>query len=209
MRPYDMKATRNGLRRRGEQVLVLAGVLLGGVGCSENRGPGTTLGREAGWSQATLPGVSEPAAREAGVYAMRQWFRLDPAAPADGVIQGLPEEYEQRGGTGRIRDEAVGYRNRLRRTATLVIQETPTGCVAKCRVQVERLDTADHRVFSSNEQFGDVPNETPIDREAGVTPRQQQVWTTLPRDRDLERRILNVLRDELAQGGPASQPTPG
>jgi len=184
-------------------------LLLGGVGCSESRGPGTTLGREAGWSQATLPGVSKTAACDAGLYAMRQWFRLDPAAPSDGVIQGLPEEYEQRGGTGRIRDEAVGYRNRLRRTATLVIQETPTGSVAKCRVQVERLDTSDHRVFSSNEQFGDVPNETPIDREAGVTPRQQQVWTALPRDRDLERRILNVLRDELGKGGPASQPTPG
>lgn len=203
--------TTNRNRSPSQATLAAAAVLimLGGFGCSESRGPGSTLGRESGWSQATLSNVSRAAAYQAGVYAMRQWFRLADASPADGVIKGMPEEYEQKGGTGRIRDEAVGYRNRMRRTAMVVIQETPTGCAAKCRVQVERLDTADHRVFRSNEQFGDVPNETPIDREAGVTPRQEQVWTAMPRDRDLERQILDVLRAELSKGGPTSQPAAG
>ena len=176
---------------------LLAAALAGGCSDAKERDVEMGGGRESGWSQMQLPGVTRDAAYEAGVYAVQQWFRLAETSADSAVIRSATEEYEQKGGTGRIRDSAVGYRNRMRRTATLVVRPLGEGCVAKCRVQVERLDTADHRVFRRNDQFGDVPNETPIDREAAVSAKQDQVWTPMPRDRQLEREILNVLREQV------------
>jgi len=173
-------------------------LVVGATGCSDLESPGSGGGRMTGWSQTVLPDTPRDAAFDAGVYAMRQWFHLAETVPEEGLVRGATEEYQQEGGTGRIRDDAVGYRNRMRRTAALVIGERETGCVAKCRVRVQRLDTADHRVFRRNEQFGDVPNETPIDRGAAVSTRQDQVWTDMPRDRALERQILNLLQSRTS-----------
>ncbi len=159
-----------------------------------------------GWSQIRLPDTSPERAFEAGLYAMRQLFPIAEASPAKGLIRSAPREYDQKGGTGRIRDDTVGYRNRMRRTATLLIIERETGCIAKCRVRVQRLDTADHQVFRRNEQFDDVPRETPIDREAGISPSQDQVWTDQPRDRELERQIRNLLRSRVMGEATGSNP---
>ena len=128
---------------------------------------------------------------------MQQWFRVTETDPQRGVIQSAPSEYEQKGGTGRIRDAAIGFRNRMRRIGAIVVQEVGEGCIVKCKVAVQRLDTADHRAFRSNQQFGDVPNETPIQQEAGVSPQQEQVWTDMPRDRALERQVLDVVQNRL------------
>jgi hypothetical protein len=137
---------------------------------------------------------------------MRQWFPIAEASPEEGLIRSATREYDQQGGTGRIRDDTIGYRNRMRRTAMLLISEWGTGCVAKCRVRVQRLDTSDHQVFRRNEQFGDVPSETPIDREAGIRPSQDQVWTDRPRDRDLERQIRELLRSRVMSEDAGSDP---
>lgn len=177
-------------------------VAMAAAGCSDLDATGAGGGRETGWTPMRLPGVSRDAAIEAGVYAMGQWFRLaDDTSPSDGIIQSVREEYEQAGGTGRLRDGTIGYKNRMRREATLVIRERETGCLARCRVRVQRLDTSDHRIFRRNEQFGDVPSETPIDRDAGVSARQNQVWTDMPRDRELERNILALLRSRVTGEG--------
>lgn len=189
-------------RRNILKVLTLAVCLtvpaaFGGCSDAKDRDVEMGGGRESGWSQMQLPGVTRDAAFEAGQYSLQQWFRVAEVSADGGVIRSATEEYDQKGGTGRIRDSAVGYRNRMRRSAILVIRPLGEGCVAKCRVQVERLDTADHRVFRSNEQFGDVPNETPIDREAAVSAQQDQVWTPMPRDRPLEREILDLLRSRV------------
>ncbi len=184
------------VRRLTGAVTLLVGLsfIVCGVGCSDASRTRTGSGRASGWTPSRLPKVSRTEAFDAGVYAMTQWFRLAETSPTEGIIRSTAEEFDQQGGTGRIRDGAVGYKNRMRRIATLTIREKDGGCIAHCRVQVERLDTADHRVFRRQQQFGDVPNETPIDREASVSPEQNQVWTPMPRDRDLERQILALLQ---------------
>lgn len=175
------------------------------AGCSDFGGSGLGGERTEGWSQITLPNVSRDAAFEAGVHAMRQWFRLDDVSADSGVIRSAASEYDQKGGTGRIRDAAIGYRNRMRHQATLIITDQGTGCVVQCCVAVQRLDTADHRVFRDNSRFQDYPNETPIDRDAGISSSQDQVWTDMPRDRKLEQEILGVIRNRVA-GPPRSAP---
>jgi hypothetical protein len=187
--------------RLGAVVPLLAGL----TSCSQFEDPDLSLEQSSQtWSQVRLPGTTRAAAFDAGLHALRQWFRVDNASPAEGVIRTASAEYEQRGGTGRLRDTAIGYRNRLRRTATLVVQDSPTGCVARCMVRVERLDTADHRLFTQSERFVDYGNDTPIDRGAGLSAAQDAVWTPMPRDRALERQILDVLQNQI---GTASAPS--
>lgn len=192
---------RLGGGRFGRAIAALA-VLAVLTGCSDAR-PGARIDRAstADWSQIKLPDAAAPLAYDAGMYAMRQWFRLAETDPERGLIQSAPGEYEQKGGTGRIRDAALGFKNRMRRTGTLLVQDFGGGCIVKCKVAVQRLDTADHRAFRSNQQFEDVPNQTPIQQEAGVNPSQDQVWTDMPRDHALERQILDIVRDRLAGGG--------
>lgn len=192
-----MKPVSNGMRtvtRGVDKILCSGSVLLVGLlaGCLDPGGAGSP--NVSRWSALSLPDAPRAAAFDAGVHAMRQWFTVAEASPAKGLIRGASKEYEQEGGTGRFRDAAVGYRNHLRRSATLLIRERSSGCVASCEVRVQRLDTADHRLFHQNRQFSDVPSDTPIDRDAGISPQQAQVWTDLPRDRKLERQILDVLR---------------
>lgn len=183
--------------------------LTGIPGCSalDVAGGGPAAPRTEGWSQVILPDVSRAAAFDAGLYAMRQWFRIEESLPESGSIRSAAVEYDQKGGTGRVRDAAIGYTNRMRRSATLVVQESGGRCVARCVVHVERLDTADHRVFRDARRFDDYPTETPIDSEAGVSRSQDQVWTAMPRDRSLERDILNVLKSRVIEPETATAPS--
>jgi hypothetical protein len=200
---HPMKRTRLTDTRKGPTWLrwavafcPAAAVILAG-GCSEIDRAELRRTKTEGWAQLRLPGTSKQAAFDAGVYAMRQWFNLRSVSAERGLIEAIPAEYEQKGGTGRIRDAAIGYTNRMRRTGAMMVEDRGTGCVVKCRIGVQRLDTADHRVFRQNEQFGDLPTETPIDREAGVSPQQNRVWTDMPRDKSREREILAVVRNRV------------
>ena len=123
---------------------------------------------------------------------MRQWFRRVDPQPGEGLVKRLATEYTQAGGTERLRD-TIGFRNRLRRIGTLTVVPRGAGCVVSCRIDRQRLDTADHRVFRQNEQLNDLPNRTPLERDAGLSAKQEQVWTDLPRDRALELQTLDLV----------------
>lgn len=166
-------------------------------GCGDFASAPIQSARTEGWSQAQLPGVSQDAAFDAGVYAMKQWFRLEEVSPSLGQIRSVPTEYTQSGGTDRIRDTALKFRNRMRRTATLAVLGGDDGAVARCEVRVQRLDTSDYRIFKDMDRFDDYSSETPIESGAGATPEQRETWTDLPRDRKLEGEILSVIRNRL------------
>lgn len=172
------------------------------AGCVGPGASGTARDRPAGGSRALLPKVAPDAAFDAAVYAVGQWFRVAEASRSEGAIRSVTEEFEQKGGTGRIRDAALNFPNRMRRTAAVYVSPHPTGTLVQCEVRVERLDTADHRAFRDNLRFNDYPNETPIDREAGVSAEQDQVWTSMPRDSRLERDILDVIRSRVLPEAP-------
>ena len=53
-----------------------------------------------------------------------------------------------------------------------------------------------------------MPNETPIQQEAGVGPQQEQVWTDMPRDRGLERQVLDVVQNRLEGDAGTREATP-
>src|SRR6185295_12477365 len=169
------------VRSIGLTLLCLVAITPGG--CSDFEEPTPTRAHNEGWSTIRLPFITRDAAYNAGLKAMQQWFRIAESSKADGQIRSVTTEYEQKGGTGRIRDAALNFKNRMRRTATIYVEGEGSGSVARCVVEVQRLDTADHRVFQNNERFDDTPNQTPIDRDASVSTTKDQVWTDMPRDR--------------------------
>lgn len=152
---------------------------------------------EAGASMRRLPETSVDVAFDAAVEAIRQHFTQAFPSRDLGFVEGPMVEYDQRGGTGRIRDTAIGYRNRLRRKATIWVAPSEAGALVRCQVRVQRLDTSDQRTFQSQQEFNDVPNATPIEREAGVDPAQEQSWTDLPRDQAMERELLSIVINQI------------
>jgi hypothetical protein len=192
--------------RRSILLLMLSGPFFVS-GCSDSDSGLATPRRNEGWTTIRLPDTTKAEAFEAALYAMKQWFRLEQVSPVDGQLRSVTMEYDQRGGGERIRDTALKFRNRMRRTAYLHVQEQGADCLARCIVRVQRLDTADHRIFRGNDTFTDYPTETPIDREAGVSAGQDQVWTDMPRDRQLESDILGVLRSRLQGATTRAVPT--
>lgn len=198
--------TNDNIIRRGAGFLGMALVLgIAGTGCSSNGGDGVVdRPRVEGWSQRRATGVSGQQAADAAKASLQQWFgRVNTQPGSTLLVQGGPSEYTQKGGGDRVRD-TVGFNNRLRRTATVQIRPVDDGCIIQCVVERQRLDTADQRVLQENRGGSDVPNATPIERDAGLTRSQQDSWTDLPRDRDMERTILNSI---IARLGGAETPT--
>lgn len=188
--------------RRGSGRVWAPGCLLVlfAAGCAgEPRGP-----RISGWSRERVEGVTSDAALDAARYALSQWFRVERVDRELLTLTSAAAETTERGATGRIRDEAVGYRNRIRRLATLRLRATADGgVIAECHVRRERLDTSDHAALARNMTLDDQPTETPVESAAGVSAEQAQVWTDIGRDRELERRILDVLRSRVQRRGAA------
>ncbi|MCK6456663.1 MAG: hypothetical protein L6Q92_09070 [Phycisphaerae bacterium] len=191
--------------RHGLATAILAGILSVGCDPADRR---ADIPR-AGWTSQRIEAGSEADVFEAARFAVSQWFRINEARPSEGMITTYPNETEERGGTGRIRDDAIGYRNRIRRLATVRVRKTGAGVATECVVVRERLDTSDMRVFETNRQFNDVPNQTQISGEGATSARQNEVWTEVGRDRALERDILRAIRDRLAQPQRSAAPTAG
>jgi len=186
--------------RRAACAALACGLLGSAVGCDASARRGGPVRFEGRTER--FAGVTAATAFDAAEFALRQWFRVDQSRPDEGLLTTFPSEYDERGGTGRIRDDAVRFPNRLRRTATVRVRSTADGAAVECVVKRERLDTSDHRVFAHARTFDDLPNQTPITAEAATTPRKNEVWTDLGRDRALEMDILRTVRERLADQTP-------
>ncbi len=127
----------------------------------------------------------------------KQGFRLKSVDSDQLRIETQPTEQSVRGGEGRIRDSVVKMPNRVRRTATLEFSTRGEDLQAWCQVKIERLETADFRVFQQQRNSEDAPLQTPIDREAATTAKQNTVWSGAGRDESMEREILADLHDRI------------
>lgn len=123
-------------------------------------------------------------------------FRVKSADVDNYSIETYPNEKTERGNEGRIRD-GLKLPNRVRRTASLEFAKRGSDMEAWCQVKIDRLTTSDHRVWAGQREFDDVPTQTPIDREAATTDKQNTVWTSAGRDESMEREILSDLRNRI------------
>lgn len=177
-------------------------------GCSGPRsesGSRTPTGR---WNRINLPNSTPDQTIDAALVALQQYFPAVNPSRNEGRLETPMVEYSQRGGTERIRDAAVNPTNRMRHKATVIVTPSEKGCVAMCEVRVQRLDTADQRAFQQHREFSDVPNQTPIQRDAGVSGEQSDSWTEMPRDAKLERDILQIIFNRVSPPPDATSPAP-
>lgn len=114
------------------------------------------------------------------------------------IVISASVEYSATRDTGTPSD-FVGVPNTLRRTAIVACEPLEGGTLARVRVDVERRDTQRRQAMQREEtQFGDTPRQTAIERDAATTPRQNDVWTRIRRDRVLEQQILADIANRFA-----------
>ncbi len=123
--------------------------------------------------------------------------RVDPAARR---IVTAPVEYTTERDSGTARDLYRG-RSTMRRSATFMVGRSGGETVARLRVDIERRDTGRQMVMQPQAyRLSDSPGqETPISVDAATTADQNAVWTRVRRDRQLERELLDELREQFAR----------
>lgn len=103
-------------------------------------------------------------------------------------------------GTGR---DLYGNATRMRRFATFQVQERGRELVARIRVDVERQDNG--RVQAMQRPWlrvSDYPaDETAAERDAATDVRQNELWTRVRRDRELESGLLAQIVRDAERGG--------
>jgi hypothetical protein len=181
---------------------VLLPILLCLVGCSQ--------GMESRTFQARVIDRAAPddVMLAAQVLLRREFGRLD-VEPGSRRIVSQPVEYQTSSDSGTARDLYRG-RSTMRKVAHFAVAKRGEGTIARLRIDVERMDTARQEVFRADQgRISDAPGQTPIERDAATSTRQNTVWTFVKRDRQLERALLAELQEQFApepEEMPAEQP---
>lgn len=146
-----------------------------------------------------LGDVDYNAAYQAGLGAMSNYFTIQSADAKTGRIVAQPQPASPT--AGKIVSSTQG-----REVAVLQITRDSAGVVAGIRVDIQRQEEPAYQSFSQMYSNTDVPNQTPAQREAALSPEQVQAWRTVGHNYDMERRILddiyNSTRPTPKVGGP-------
>jgi len=187
----------------GEEELMFArGIITCGVwvswffvgGCSEAT-VSPSPARERVIQEATPDEVLDHAA----VILQREFGRVQINRGARRITTGAVE-YTTARDSGTARD-LVGGRSVMRRMATFDVGQRGDVTVARLRIDVERQDTARQTVMQPRGyRLTDTPGaETPVDRDAATSERQNTVWTRVRRDTTLEAALLAELQEYFAR----------
>lgn len=190
-------------------VCYLVFIVLGGSGCTSS-GRSSSLGLTR--ASSTGYGVRRLTIdRQAAIQKIEQALRdhgfdiatrdlIEGVLVTHPIMGGSPED--ARRGVRRIGSPA-----RLRRVATVRIEETSEGAKVFCKVVVQELATEVYRMRAQDEGWSDSPATTAIDQEGATTREQNTVWQTIRRDKRLERDILSTV-SQGSEPVPAPRPSP-
>ena len=160
---------------------------------------GCARGLESGNFQTRVirPASPEDVFRTAQVVLRREFGPLEVDRDAH-RIDSRPEEYRTATGSGTARDLYGGW-STMRRVAHFSMSSRSDGVVVRLRVDLERQDTSRREIFQpESHRLSDTPDQTPIQRDAATTARQNTVWTFVKRDQRLERALLAELQEQFA-----------
>jgi hypothetical protein len=176
-------------------------VLIGLGGCAEGT---TTVGvpRE----RAIRDVDPDRVLTEAAVILQREFGRVHVDRAARRIMT-VPVEYTTERESGTARDLVRG-RSVMRRTANFNVGQRGGAAIARLQIDIERKDTERQTVMQPRgHRLGDTPGEeTPIDRDAATSERQNTVWTQVRRDTKLETALLAELQDRCARLTADSEP---
>ncbi len=119
--------------------------------------------------------------------------------PSRGRLVCGPSEYVSTTGTGTLSDVYHG-RTTLRRTATFATGTRGPNAIARLRVDVERRDT-ERRPMTVREgsRLSDAPGYSAVETDAATTASQNEVWTFIRRDTQLESALLAEVQSQFAE----------
>ena len=166
------------------------------------------------YSVQRAPGVDRRAVFEAAETALlERGYKIDRRDLADlierssgvlrsvgSVVRTVPDGDSPRGGRYDVHLPAgqfLSSPNRQRRVVQIKVDERQGQVNIYCRVTVQEQVTEATRMFASQYRGVDIPDDTPIDRDAATTTEQNTVWRTRRRDKAAERRILADVLDAL------------
>lgn len=90
------------------------------------------------------------------------------------------------------------YRFQLRRIGEIQVQSDGNEVYVLCKVVIEKNESEGLHSINRNRGVDDQPTQTAAQRDAAYTTEQNEVWTIVRRDRAMERRILNQIRQIIA-----------
>lgn len=166
------------------------------------------------YSVQRAPGVDRRAVFQAAeTTLLDRGYRLDRRDRADfierssgvlrsvgSVVRTVPDGDRPRGGRYEVylpAGQFLSSRNPQRRVVQIRMDERQGQVNIYCRVTVEEQVTEATRMFARQYRGVDIPDDTPIDRDAATTTEQNTVWRTRRRDKAAERRILADVLDAL------------
>lgn len=172
------------------QVSLIGGLLLvGSTGCA------TSPPSELLFHVRPMTGISTEAAFGLGERALTSLgYAIDLSDLDSGRLTTVPILSSGRGepassGTNLGRPVAV------RRIAEFRVHPMGDSVRVYCRVVVQQRLVGAERMYLRQAPISDLPGETPIERGAATTGKQNEVWRTVRRDKVRERQIMDALID--------------
>ncbi|MFQ5805515.1 MAG: hypothetical protein ACE5I3_03585 [Phycisphaerae bacterium] len=154
-----------------------------------------------------IPAASADDVFRAAQVILRREFGPLNIEPAARRIVSQPVEYRTASESGTARD-LYGGRSTIRRIAYFAAAPRDAGTIARLRIEVERQDTARQETFQPDRhRLSDAPSQTPIERDAATSTRQNTVWTFVKRDLRFERELLAELQEQFAPQPEAAEAT--
>lgn len=170
----------------------------GGVqqaGLRNTRASGTYSIRRVQTDAGTTYGIAESVLLEYG-------YQLAVRDRQRGILRSVPLRMEEADSAAPQRAR-LGTRPPLRRTAEVFLDDDGDHIKVYCQVVLEELATEAYEFHSTDQRTSDLPGATPIDRGAGATREQRDVWRFVRRDRRRERDLLERVQERTSLLVPA------
>lgn len=145
------------------------------------------------YRQVRLGEVDYSEAYAAGLDVFADYYTVASADAATGLITAQPTRAD-------APPDMLLTNVPTREVAEMRIREDNRVVWADIRIAVERLDTESHRNIQALDQHRDIPNQTPAELDAGLTPQQQQTWTRRGYNYEKERVILRDVYSRMHPG---------
>lgn len=158
----------------------------------------------AGFTIRQIEGADRAVAFRAGERALLDLgYRIEEGDESVGILTTQPIFSDAPNNAAPARFH-LSSKSRFRRIVHLRLASSADAVSVACKVVVQRRTTEVHRMFAHDRGGYDAPAETPIDRDAATTGRQNDVWQIVRRDKPAERAILAAVLEQAA-ATPASK----
>ena len=123
-------------------------------------------------------------------------YPIDRVDQVAGVVTSQPVPTKSLREPVHPRGTRISSRSDVRQIAEVRVTYAGDDVKVYCRVLLQEQTTRVHQIFAQDRGISDMPDATPIDRDAGTTEQQNIVWQNVSRDKTAERAILRAILEQ-------------